>query len=101
MKLSVRLAIKTIAVLAPRRGLDDTSFFVESDGLRRYARAIGRFADVQIARSYFLASLVPVSCKRRSNSAFDTTLTEESAMAAAAIIGLKTPAAASGIPTTL
>jgi hypothetical protein len=39
--------------------------------------------------------------QRRSNSAFDTTLTEESAIAAPAIIGLRRPAAASGIPTTL
>jgi hypothetical protein len=45
--------------------------------------------------------LSPTGRHRRSSSAFETTLTEDNAIAAPAIIGLNSPAAASGIPTTL
>jgi len=39
--------------------------------------------------------------QRRKSKAFDTTLTEDSAMAAPAITGLNSPSAAAGMPTTL
>lgn len=44
---------------------------------------------------------VPVAYARRSRSEFVTTMTLEHAIAAPAIIGLRSPAAASGIAATL
>ncbi len=47
------------------------------------------------------ARVHPVLTARFSQSEFDTTLTELIAIAAAAVTGLRSPKAASGIPTTL
>src|SRR5260221_5575491 len=100
-RLDVRLAIGAVAVLEALRRLDEANVLIVPDGLRRHVRAGGNLTDRH--RSVRIHRLLPPAAgvQRRSSKAFDTTLTEESAIAAPAIIGLSSPSAASGMPITL
>src|SRR5690348_10209681 len=100
-RLDVARAVRAITVGTPRRRLDDAGLLIEADGLRRHARACRRLADGHALAHTRDSLFSPRGRQRRSSSAFATTLTEESAMAAPAIIGSSAPAAASGKPTRL
>src|SRR5258708_20575793 len=91
-RLNVRLAIGAVAVLEALRRLDEANVLIVPDGLRRHVRAGGNLADRH--RSVRCHRLLPPAAgrQRRSSKAFDTTLTEESALAAPPIIGPSRPA---------
>src|ERR1700731_4470484 len=100
--LHVDVAVGAITVLVPVRMRDDPCLFVEADGLGRHAGAGRHFADCHRAIGLhhgLLASVV--GRQRRSSKAFDTTLTDDKAMAASANTGFKRPNAARGSPITL
>src|SRR5579883_694773 len=79
--LHILIIVGTIAVLQARGWLDESRFLVEPDRLRGHARAGGRFTDRHDSR-YVHADAPLVGRQRRSRSAFDTTLTDERAIAA-------------------
>jgi len=89
------LVVDPVTGIGAPDGGDQTDGLVVPDGLRRHARAFGRLPDVHRAH----ASLA--WAWRLSQSELVATDTDDSAIAAPAIIGLNRPAAATGIATVL
>src|SRR5512146_942072 len=90
--------VSPVAGICPHRLLNESDSLVVADHLRRHSRMPGRLSDVHLGRVHDFS---PVARQRRSMSAFVTTLTLLNAIAAPAMIGLRNPKAASGMPTAL
>jgi len=100
--LDVDLGVGAIAIVIPARTLDDPAFLVVPDGLGRQAGQGRHLADHEcVIGLHDQTPSFAAGRQRRNSSALDTTLTEDSAMAAPEIIGFRSPKAASGMPITL
>lgn len=96
-RVQIPLLILPVARFGPGAVANQADLLVVADHLGRDTAGLGNCSDVHVA--FLLSNLT--GRQRRSSKAFDTTLTLENAMAAPAMTGFRSPAAARGMPTTL
>ena len=101
-RLNVALVVRPVTIGEPLRWLEEPQLLIEANGLGCHTRVGGSLPDRHNAAAFHLRLLPSAAARqRRSSRAFDTTLTEDSAMAAPAITGLSHPNAAAGSRMTL
>lgn len=105
-RLDIAVVVGPVPIGEALGGLQQSQLLVVPDGLGRHAGARRSLPDRHDLPAFHLDLPGPspgavVECQPRSSSAFDTTLTDDSAMAAPAITGLRNPRAAAGSPMTL
>ena len=98
-RVQIPLLILPVARFGPGAVANQADLLVVADHLGRDTAGLGNCSDVHVA--FLLSNLTGRQRQRRSSKAFDTTLTLENAMAAPAMTGFRSPAAARGMPTTL